>query len=370
MSLRAFTAHGDSRSRTIGRMLPAANAPVSPPRPVGDPEEPLPLEGGSGGNAVIDLQSRLVRLGLLADHDVTGLFDSATARAVAAFQHQRGLRCDGVCGSETWAAVVEEGYYLGDRSLYRRAPMIHGDDVAELQSRLSALGFDPGGVDGIFGDRTAHALADFQRNVGLPSDGICGYLTIAELRRLAIRPGGGDLVSAVRERLAATARGASLRGRRIAVGEHGGFATGVGAVCRALSLVGADGLGLHHPDDSELAASANRAAVDCYIGLQLEPQHAAVRTMYYRGYRYESETSRSLAELLGKEIAEELASGEFSTEGMALRVLRETEMPAVLVELGEPGLVVMKLPELAQAVVRSLEQWLRVDWEAERSSTT
>ena len=46
--------------------------------------------------------------------------------------------------------------------------MQRGDDVADLQQRLSTLGFDTGRVDGIFGDRTSRALAEFQRNAGLP----------------------------------------------------------------------------------------------------------------------------------------------------------------------------------------------------------
>ncbi|HXY44433.1 MAG TPA: peptidoglycan-binding protein [Acidimicrobiales bacterium] len=351
-------------------MSPASNAPAYLPRLLEGSAEALPIAVDSAGKAVADLQSRLVRLGLLQVREATGIFDAATARAVSNFQRQRGLRCDGVCGRETWAAVVEAGFALGDRILYRRAPMFHGDDVAELQRRLSALGFDPGGVDGIFGDRTTEALGEFQRNVGLPADGICGYLTIAELTRLTIRPGGGDLVSTVRERLVAATRGASLRGRSIAVGEQGGFATGVGAVCRALAGVGAESLQLHHPDESEQAVAANRAGVDCYVGLRLEPQHSSVKTMYYRGYRYESETSRLLANLMREQISERLGFEGGSTEGMAVRILRETQMPAVLVELGDPSLVVMKVAELAQAVVTALEQWLMVDWESGTSSTT
>ena len=74
-----------------------------------------------------------------------------------------------MCGPQTWSALVEAGRDLGDRFLYRRTPMLRGDDVAELQQRLSALGFDTGRVDGIFGDLTSAALGEFQRNVGLPS---------------------------------------------------------------------------------------------------------------------------------------------------------------------------------------------------------
>ena len=52
--------------------------------------------------------------------------------------------------------------------------MLRGDDVAELQQRLCTLGFDTGRVDGIFGDATVRALGEFQRNAGLPVDGIVG----------------------------------------------------------------------------------------------------------------------------------------------------------------------------------------------------
>ena len=101
---------------------------------------------------------------------LTSAAPSAPARAAAveAFQHRRGLRVDGVCGAQTWWALVEAGFRLGDRFLYHRQPMMRGDDVAELQRRLSALGFDTGRVDGIFGDLTSRALAEFQRNLGLP----------------------------------------------------------------------------------------------------------------------------------------------------------------------------------------------------------
>ena len=95
-------------------------------------------------------------------------FGAGTEAAVRAFQEPRGLRVDGICGDETWASLVEAGYRLGDRLLYHRAPMLRGDDVAELQRLLGGLGFDAGRVDGIFGPDTAAALVEFQRNAGLP----------------------------------------------------------------------------------------------------------------------------------------------------------------------------------------------------------
>jgi len=128
--------------------------------------------------------------------------------------------------------------------------------------------------------------------------------------------------------------------------------------------MGAEPIGLHHPEESEQAVEANAARVDCYVGLRLEPDHALVRTMHYKGYRYESETSRRLAELLRHAILCRLSLDDGGSAGMALPILRETQMPAVVVELGAPSTVAMHTTDVAAAVVAALEQWLRLDWES------
>ena len=46
-----------------------------------------------------------------------------------------------------------------------------GPEVKTLQARLRALGFDPKGVDGKFGEDTRDALVAFQISKGLPPDG-------------------------------------------------------------------------------------------------------------------------------------------------------------------------------------------------------
>ena len=99
----------------------------------------------------------------------------------------------------TWQALVEASWNLGDRTLYLRSPNLRGDDVAQLQRQLGTLGFDPGRVDGIFGPDTAHALAEFQRNVELIADGVCGADSVRALRRLGARSEAGPAVSVVRE---------------------------------------------------------------------------------------------------------------------------------------------------------------------------
>ncbi|MGW5672048.1 L,D-transpeptidase family protein [Micromonospora sp. NPDC003776] len=56
-----------------------------------------------------------------------------------------------------------------------------GAAVATLQRRLTALHYDVGGVDGIFGPSTFHAVVAFQKVNSLARDGIVGPRTWAAL---------------------------------------------------------------------------------------------------------------------------------------------------------------------------------------------
>src|SRR5690606_26987353 len=71
---------------------------------------------GDHGAAVADLQRRLVALGhAVPPAERDGRFGGGTELAVRAFQAARHVRVDGICGPETWAALVESGFTLGDR---------------------------------------------------------------------------------------------------------------------------------------------------------------------------------------------------------------------------------------------------------------
>ena len=227
-----------------------------------------------------------------------GTYGAGTRAAVEAFQYRRGLRVDGVCGPQTWSALVEAGRTIGDRFLYRRTPMLRGDDVAELQQRLSALGFDSGRVDGIFGDLTSAALGEFQRNVGLPVDGIAGASTVAELLRFGTRHDDTELVASVRDRERLRAAPRTLAGRRVAIGEEGGLDSTVAALRRLLVNQGAVVTTHHHPDGSIQASEVNAGGAEVYIGLRLDSDRHQCTTAYYAGYRYSSPGGRRLAELL------------------------------------------------------------------------
>jgi len=138
-----------------------------------------PVRIGDRGAAVEDIQRRLRTLGYdLGITGIDGVFFGLTADAVRAFQLQHGLAEDGLVGDETWSALVDATFTLGDRMLYLRLPYFHGHDVALLQEALNALGFTCGVADRIFGPFTEHAVREFQRNSGLPPDGIAGEETL------------------------------------------------------------------------------------------------------------------------------------------------------------------------------------------------
>lgn len=143
------------------------------------------IREGDRGPAVEDVQRRLLSLGYdLGPTGVDGVFLGETLRAVRAFQEGHGLAQDGLIGHDTWSALVDETFMLGDRLLYLRVPHFHGRDVRVLQGALNALGFASGVPDGIFGTFAERAVREFQRNVGLPPDGIAGMETVHALSGL------------------------------------------------------------------------------------------------------------------------------------------------------------------------------------------
>ncbi len=284
-----------------------------------------------------------------------GQYCAHTEAAVRAFQDVRGLRADGRCDEQTWSALVEASWFLGDRLLYHRSPNLRGDDVAELQRRLGRLGFDAGRVDGIFGPRAEHALREFQRNVGLHPDGICGYETVHALHRLGERVAGPPIAS-VREEEQLRHAPRTLAGRRMVVGQLGSLGVVSRAVAKALRQAGATVMTLDEPDGSAQAQAANHFVADVYLGLA--PTDGLVSVAYYAVPGFESIGGRHLAELLHERVGRVAPLAPGGPQGMRLAVLRETRMPAVLCELGPVADVVKATPRVVVAVVSALTCWV------------
>jgi N-acetylmuramoyl-L-alanine amidase len=321
---------------------------------------PVALRRGDSGPAVVDLQHRLAAAGAEIPAQEAGQLGDGTEAAVRKFQTSRGLRVDGVCGPQTWAALVESGYRLGDRLLYVHHPLLRGDDVAELQRRLSALGFYPAKVDGLFGPTTAAALGQFQRAAGLAADGIGGPATLAALARLGKRDGPvGEPapVSSVRERVRLLTASRDIAGRLFALGQPGGLDALLGAVARSISSRGASAVPLPHLDGAEQASAANSLGVDVFIGLALDPEQTGCEAAYWQSpHGSASEGGRQLAQLLAPALGRALEDGgQAVAVGMSIPVLRETRMPAVVCTVG--SMVVPHAPAVAEAFAEVLEAW-------------
>jgi N-acetylmuramoyl-L-alanine amidase len=260
-----------------------------------------------------------------------------------------------VCDDDTWTALIEAGWALGDRVLYHRSPNLRGDDVADLQQRLGRLGFDAGRVDGIFGPLTATALEELQRNLGLPPDGICGAETVHALRRLGTRTDHGPAVATVREE-ERLRDGGGLAGARIVVGHFGGLGMLTRTVGRMLRGNGARVLVADELDQRAHAQVANQFQAAVYVGFRSAEHPGAVA--YYATAGFESIGGRRLSERIVDGLGDAgLGHLCCSSAGMRIPVLRETRMPAVLAQLGPPRAVVDQTPRVATVAVQALRSW-------------
>jgi N-acetylmuramoyl-L-alanine amidase len=325
------------------------------------PEAAL-LRIGSRGEPVRDLQRRLAALGFGHEPDDFGEFGSGTEDAVCRFQAARGLRVDGLVGRHTWTSLVESGFALGDRLLYFRQPLLRGDDVAALQRRLIALGFDARRVDGLFGADTHRALVEFQRSVGLVADGICGPATIAALERVGAMAAGS--VAEARERDVLRHGPHSIAGRRVFVATTPGLAVVGDGLARGLNLARALAvLDASGADDPVLARAANRFAADLYLGLGLGTEPGA-RCVYFETPGFRSEFGFTVAHALRDQLRPVIGE-DLAVAGRAYPVLRETRMAAVVCELASEGdaFALARVVGRSGAVARAVVRGVRAAWE-------
>jgi N-acetylmuramoyl-L-alanine amidase len=321
------------------------------------------LRRGDRGPVVAEIRDKLTRLGLLPagvggpDH-----FDDATDIAVRELQQRRGLRVDGVIGVETYRALDEAHWRLGDRLLsFAVGHPYVGDDVAVLQQRLLDMGFDPGRVDGYFGTQTETAVREFQRNVGLLPDGTVGPKTLRALDMLRRTVTGGS-PSQHREEARLFRHGPAPSGRVVLLDPgHGGDDLGACAhgitesevafdvASRAEGRLGALGVQVlmsrgseSCPDDADRAAFANETGADLLISLHTDAALSAaprgVATYYYGaelpGRNVSSAVGQRLAGLVQQEVVRRTDLLDCRTHAKAWQLLRLTRMPAVRLDLG------------------------------------
>ena len=313
----------------------------------------LPLRRGDTGEAVRDLQERLALIGYGTGGDHQE-FGAATEASLRQFQSDRGLVVDGVCGPQSWNALVEADHRLGDRLLYYRAPMMRGDDVVELQQRLGQLGFDASWVDGILGPRTQAAIRQFQQNAGLPDDGVVGRSTVEALERLT-RPAAAEVtITEVREHERLRHQPSSVEGRRIVVGDTGELPVIAQALARRLRQAGAEVLSFSTPDLSHQARTSNQWNGDIYLGVTLAVDNFGFS--YFATKGFESVGGRALAQRCCAVLTPVLAEPTPAT-AMRLPILRETRMPAVWCRLGPGSSVVPQTSRIAQGLAQAVIGW-------------
>jgi N-acetylmuramoyl-L-alanine amidase len=315
------------------------------------------LRRGDRGRAVRDLRTRLgLRLdGNIATDDV---FDEGLEVAVREFQQRRGLRVDGISGPETWGALIESSFRLGDRLLYLHAPMLRGDDVEELQRGLNALGFDAGREDGILGPETETALRQFQRNAGTTPDGVCGPATLDSIARVSGLAAGS--VASVRERdsLRAPRR---LDGLRVFLAIEPAMGALGTSVARGIGTLG----GLVNPDasgsdPSVLTAEANTFKAGAFVALTNNGD-PGVRCAYFGNATFRSEGGLCLAQRLTESLRTVLDQVD-DPVARTYRYLRETRMTAVVIELvgrdetEARAMLTTGLPELTRVLVEGFRR--------------
>ncbi|HJT37257.1 MAG TPA: N-acetylmuramoyl-L-alanine amidase [Actinomycetota bacterium] len=349
------------------------------------------IREGDRGRQVADVQRRLASLGHApTTRETIGVFGPDTKTRIMAFQQERGLSVDGIVGDETWRQLVEASWRLGDRVLYLAAPHLRGDDVRDLQDRLATLGFNSGRTDGIFGPQTETAVREFQRNYGLPPDGIVAAQSVRALTGLP-RMAGDLPVGVLREREAMRRRAAAgIAGLRVVLDPgHGGSDPGfVGAsgareadVCFAVATalegaLSASGTQVFltrrqgdGPSDAERATLANTLEADLVIALHCggaEPSARGAAAFYFGHERFHSEIGMRVADLLLEHVCP-LGFINGRAHAKTFPILRETRMPAVVLEagyitnpdeerlLGDPGFQ----QKLASAVAEALRHFAR-----------
>ncbi|MEN3309138.1 MAG: N-acetylmuramoyl-L-alanine amidase [Micromonosporaceae bacterium] len=292
-------------------------------------------------------------------------FDEGTERAVRAFQQSRGLTADGRVDEETWRALDAARWRLGARTLYQSVPEpLIGDDVHQLQERLLEMGYDVGRADGIYGARTARAVAMFQREVGLAPDGAAGPQTLGALRRLGRKVIGGAPL-ALRESFKLRQSGRALVDKMIVIDPgHGGPDSGVvvpdgllrwteadlafDLATRLEGRLAAAGMRVHltrgpsresELTDRDRTRLANDLGADLFISLHLDghPNPAAngVATYHYGSANGVTSTvGERLAGLVQREIVMRTGLANSHTHAKTWDLLRLTGMPAVRVEVG------------------------------------
>ena len=317
----------------------------------------LPKLGDRSG-AIELISNTLLRLGFISSP--SDIFDEKLTQGVKAFQQDRGLTVNGLINEITARSLEEARFRLGDRVLvFNTTALMRGDDVANLQDRLIQMGFNCGKVDGVYEITTENAVKEFQKSVGILSDGRCGPATLISLMRLAKTVSGGA-PSALRESINHSVRSPALANKVIVIDPSwGGEFTGESANGVNESEIVFDlaqrlegrliALGVNviltrsannSPLEKDRIKVANSVNADLVIALKVDSykneKANGVATYFYgredKGVR--SVVGERFANLIQREICARTDLLNCHTHGKSWDLLRLTVAPTVRIDLG------------------------------------
>jgi len=181
---------------TLGVLPQPATAAPMPATPA-LAQDVIGLREGATGSDVKAVQTALLKAGVQVPGGADGVFGPATRSAVTAFQSRKGLPTTGEIDKATAAALqltnasTPQAASSGTSSGVL-AVGAQGAAVVALQKALIAAGvWVAGGADGVFGQATKTAVANFQRWNGLEATG-----TVTPATRKALGLDGGSPVAA------------------------------------------------------------------------------------------------------------------------------------------------------------------------------
>ena len=317
----------------------------------------LPKLGDRSG-AIELISNTLLRLGFISSP--SDIFDEKLTQGVKAFQQDRGLTVNGLVNEITARSLEEARFRLGDRVLvFNTTALMRGDDVANLQDRLIQMGFNCGKVDGVYEITTENAVKEFQKSVGILSDGRCGPATLISLMRLAKTVSGGA-PSALRESINHSVRSPALANKVIVIDPSwGGEFTGESANGVNESEIVFDlaqrlegrliALGVNviltrsannSPLEKDRIKVANSVNADLVIALKVDSykneKANGIATYFYgredKGVR--SVVGERFANLIQREICARTDLLNCHTHGKSWDLLRLTVAPTVRIDLG------------------------------------
>ena len=164
-----------NRMAMLGAVLLTASSALAPA--LGQAVAPLSYVQPLTPAATRDIQDRLRQLGAYSGN-VDGIWGRDSQLALQRFQRTHGLQATGQLNQATAATLginpvdlLALGQPPGVAPPPPPAPALSPEVVRNIQSRLRALGFYPGQIDGLWGPGMQSALERFQQGRGLQATG-------------------------------------------------------------------------------------------------------------------------------------------------------------------------------------------------------